>query len=177
MDDIVTADKRYRTRLFVAYGAGLCTVALLLWLGLPRFVRHLNTLPVLAFINVAEICVVAFLLAFVVPAGFLIHTGRKVLHYKEMPYPGMRVIRDTKVVRGKKAMLRGRLLLILGIAAICIAVAGIVRSHYYFEKFRHFSPFHATNAIVERTGGKPIDRRPAFVSSFAAPETHVGIRA
>jgi hypothetical protein len=59
-------------------------------------------------------------------AAYLWSLGGKVVRAQEFPPPGVRVIRDTPVVSGERAVSRGRLLKVLalgcGIAAAVLAV-------------------------------------------------------
>jgi hypothetical protein len=151
--EIFKADRRFRKKLFTVYAACILILGLFVWLCLPLLIKYLNACAIPKFLNLMEICVLAFLLFFIGPALFLINTGRKILLYKQVPYPGMKVIRDTKILSGKKAIFRGRLLVILGIFSIIMAIIGSIGSHYYFEKFRHFNPFHST--VREAIVGNP----------------------
>jgi hypothetical protein len=60
------------------------------------------------------------LLAF---AGWLWVLGSKVLHAREFPPPGTRVIRDTPVVHGQAAALRGRGIRLLAICLVAVSAA------------------------------------------------------
>jgi hypothetical protein len=94
-----------------------------------------------ALMNATEIVIMCAMFVFVGPACYLIVIGRRIIASQRMPYPGQKVIHDTRVITGKRAILRGRMLLFLGIFGIFIAFAGAARSHYLIEKFRHFNPF------------------------------------
>jgi hypothetical protein len=147
-EEIFKADHRYRKHLFISYGVGILVLTLLCLFGLPLVLRYLRSCEIPEFLLITECFAIAFLFCFIGPALFLINTGRKILFYKQAPYPGQKVIRDTKTVFGKKAMFRGRLLIILGIASIIIAIAGSIITHYKFEKFRHFNPFQSVTRVA-----------------------------
>lgn len=147
-DEMMKADPVYRKRLFIGYGLALVLLAALIIFVLPPVLKYLNSCAIPKFLNLTEIIVLVFLLAFIAPALFLIQIGRKILRYKQVPYPGMKVIHDTKIVVGKKAAFWGNLLVILGLFSIILALAGCISSHYFFEKFRHFSPFHSTVRVA-----------------------------
>ena len=55
-------------------------------------------------------------------AGYLWVLGGKVVRAREFPPPGLRVIRDTPIVTGERAVSRGRLLKVLALGC-CIACA------------------------------------------------------
>ncbi len=139
--DIIKANKQYRTRLFSAYAICIVVISLAVGLGLRPFRAYMDHLTFPALMNVSEIVIMCAMFAFVGPACYLVVIGRRIIASQRMPYPGQKVIHDTKVITGKRAVLRGRLLLFLGIFGICIAFAGAARSHYLIDKFRHFNPF------------------------------------
>ena len=141
MQEIVKVDRQYRKKLFIAYLLGIVTISLSFGLGLRPFINYLNHLYFAPLMNVSEACVMLILLCIIGPSCFLIYVGRRIIGSQRIPYPGQKVIHDTKVIMGKKAVLRGRMLLYLGVAAIIISMAGAARSHYIFEKMRHFNPF------------------------------------
>lgn len=55
-------------------------------------------------------------------AAYLWSLGGKVVRAREFPPPGLRVIRDTPIVTGERAVSRGRLLKVLALGC-CIACA------------------------------------------------------
>jgi hypothetical protein len=73
----------------------------------------------LAFLVLATL-LLAPLLAFAVYVWFL---GARVLRAREFPPPGFRVIRDTPVITGERAIFRGRLLKMLALGCGIAAVA------------------------------------------------------
>lgn len=149
-EEIYRTDRAYRNKLFTAYAAGLILVAASVGFGLPPFLRYLDACAVMKFLTITEICAIVFLLSFIVPAFFLLMTGRRILFHKQVPYPGMKVIHDTKVIFGKRAAFRGRLLIALGVFSIFVAITGSFVTHHYFEKFRHFNPFQPIVRLAEK---------------------------
>jgi hypothetical protein len=149
-EEMFLTDRRYRKRLFAAYATGLVLLAAVIWFGLPPFLRYLRACEVLKFLTITEMCAIGFLLSFMVPAFFLLMTGRKILIHKQAPYPGMKVIHDTKVIFGARAAFRGRLLIALGAVSILVAIAGAFVTHHYFEKFRHFNPFQSVVRLADK---------------------------
>jgi hypothetical protein len=147
---IFRTDRLYRKKLLTAYAAGILFCAGAAWLFLPPFLRYLRGCQIPEFLKLTEICALAFLLLFIGPALFLINTGRKILLHSQVPYPGMKVIRDTKVIVGNRAVARGRLLIALGIFSIFVAISGSIMTHYYFEKLRHFNPFKSSVRVAGR---------------------------
>ncbi len=139
--EILKADKQYRTRLFTAYLIGIAVLSLCLCIGLPRYLVYLHKLKIGSMLDIAEITIMVFLACFISPACYLIVAGRRIMVSKRAPWPGQKVIRDTKIIEGKKAVARGKMLFFLGILTIVMLIAGAARCHYLFEKLRNFNPF------------------------------------
>jgi antibiotic biosynthesis monooxygenase (ABM) superfamily enzyme len=150
--EIIKTDKRYRATLFVWYAICLVALSVALALGLRPFKAYMDRLNFYQLMNASELVVVCLLLLFVGPGCYLIVVGRRIIASKRMPYLGQKVIHDTKLIEGKKAVLRGRLLMYLGIFGILLALAGVVRTHYLIEKFRHFNPFEHWNKSARIVG-------------------------
>jgi hypothetical protein len=134
--EIVRADAQYRRVLFTSY---LVAVVVLLVIGkfvFPSCLRAFNHLSAAAYFAVAESAVILFLMLFIIPAAFLIRIGRKIVRFEKFPYPGMKVMRDTKVVTGRGALMRGRALIRLGYVSIGFAVAGSVAMHIILHVIR-----------------------------------------
>src|SRR5688572_19353929 len=71
-----------------------------------------------AFLALAAL-LLAPLLAFAV---YLWSLGGRVLRAQEFPPPGLRVIRDTAVLTGARAVSRGRLLKVLAVSALSVVL-------------------------------------------------------
>lgn len=168
--EIVKADKRYRRNLFLGYSMAILMIATLVFFALPPFLKYLRECAVLEFLRVTEICVIVFLLSFMGPAIFLMRVGGKIIRHRQVPYPGMKTIRDTKIISGNKAIIRGKILVFLALLSIVVAIAGVIASHYFFEKFRHFridpSPtrlagknsLYPLRTMVTKTGSFPVKK-------------------
>ena len=116
--EIVTTDRKYRRNLFSAYLLAIGVIAAFWRWGIPMLIKYLQHLPNKERIEMYELIGHIFLLLFIPAAVYLIIIGRKVCRYQAMPYPGMRVIHDTAIVRGKRAVFRGRSLIVLGTVMI-----------------------------------------------------------
>ncbi|HUI92435.1 MAG TPA: hypothetical protein VLX68_09340 [Chitinivibrionales bacterium] len=143
--EIVKVDKQYRKKLFTAYLLGIAVISLTVGLGWGPLMHFMKTAYFAPLMNVSEALVMFVLFCVIGPSIFLIFIGRRIMTSRRMPYPGQKVIHDTVVITGKKAVMRGRMLFILGISAIIISIAGAARSHYIFEKMRHFNPIAEWN--------------------------------
>ena len=71
------------------------------------------------------VCVGA-ILPLVAPLGYLFYQGRRIVDAQRQPYPGQRVTRDTPVLKGEKAIQRGRLLQSFAVFTAVLAIAGAV---------------------------------------------------
>jgi formate hydrogenlyase subunit 3/multisubunit Na+/H+ antiporter MnhD subunit len=122
MTDVRKADPAVRRRALFFLLVGAC-VGVLLIVG---FQRHHGLLRdwILAKAEVSGqrvklvlLLLAALLLApLVVLAAYLWSLGERVLRAREYPPPGLRVMRDTPVTTGERAISRGRLLKVLALA-------------------------------------------------------------
>lgn len=135
--EIVRTDKRYRRILFISYlMAILIGVAFWKW-GRPHFITYVISLPHKERIEVMEKAEHFFLLLFIPAAIYLIVVGRRICRYKAMPYPGMHVIRDTVIIRGKGALIRGQSMVVLGTVMIVLVIVSMVATHCIMLRFKH----------------------------------------
>ena len=139
--EIVEVDRCYRRNLFLAYLAVILFVLVLWRWGKPLLVSHIVSLPNKERIEFIERAEQLLLLLFIPAAIYLIAVGRKVCRFQAMPYPGMRVIRDTVIVRGKKALFRGRAMIILGTVMIVLVAASMIATHLILLKFKRHPLF------------------------------------
>ena len=141
--EIVKTDRRYRRNLLLAYlTAILLVVALWKW-GKPQLVTYIVSLPHKERIEVVETAAHLFLLLFIPAAIYVIVVGRRVCRYQTMPYPGMRVIRDTKIIRGRGALLRGRSMVVLGTVMIIAVFASMIATHFVVLRFKQHPIFRS----------------------------------
>ncbi|MBN1307816.1 MAG: hypothetical protein JXA18_07860 [Chitinispirillaceae bacterium] len=142
--EIVKTDRRYRRNLFLSYLVAIFLgVAFWKW-GKRFFTAYMISLPLKERIEVMEMAGHLFLLLFIPAAIYLIVVGKRVCRYQAIPYPGMRVIKDTVIIRGKGALFRGRSMVALGTMLIVLVVISILATHFIVLRFkRHpfFRPF------------------------------------
>jgi hypothetical protein len=134
--EVLKADKKYRARLFAAYlVVAIAVFAAIRW-GVPWFREYLQNVSIHKAFRILETVTIVFLLSFIGPAVYLIRFGRKIIRHQCVPFPGMKVIRDTPVKRGQKAISVGKVLVVLGIASIAFAVAGSAATHLLLKKIK-----------------------------------------
>ncbi len=131
---IVKADRKYRSSLFIVYGAVIIFGFIFIKFIAPFIIAEVKHLAPQSSFIISEIVVVAFLLVFIAPAYYLISVGKKIKLHAEFPYPGMKVIRDTKVISGKKALLRAKMLIYFGCFACVLAIISSISVHRSFQK-------------------------------------------
>ncbi len=134
---ILKGNKTYRNQILSLY-LGLIFILYLIWNFLwPRLFLSFQLLPVRRSFTIAEITCIVFLISFLFPAAYLIRLGSKISRSGQYPFPGMRLMFDTKVIVGLKAMRYGRSFQFLGWLSVCMAVLGSVWVHFVFEHIRH----------------------------------------
>ena len=141
--EVVKTDKRYRRNLFTVYILLIVLGTVLVKWGIPLFTGYIMRLPVKSRIEAIELTIHAVLLLFIPAAIYLMVIGRKVCVHKAMPYPGMKVIHDTTVVRGKNALIRGWSMVLLGGIMIIMVLISSIITHNIIARVKHhplFSP-------------------------------------
>jgi hypothetical protein len=134
--EIIRGDQQYRRKLFTGYACLLVVAAGFFMFFVPFAKIYLNSLSIKTAFTIMEIAAILFLVSFIFPAVYIIGIGRAIVKHQSVPFPGMKVIYDTQVIYGAKAIMRGKLIIILGIVSILMAVAGGYSTHYFFKKFR-----------------------------------------
>ena len=131
--DIIRADKKYRNKaLGLLFLLGLLSILIIIW-GLPsgmEYLRHLDHQTAFLIIDL----VLVFIVLSMVPLGiFLLRLSRKILKHECFPPPGMKVIKDTPIVRGKKAKIKGQIVLFISILFMIAGLCGALYIHYLFQ--------------------------------------------
>ncbi len=139
--EIVKTDKRYRRKLFTAYLIAIFFGVVFWKWGFPLISGYIDSLPNKERIETLEIIEHTALLLFIPAALYLIVIGRRVCRHQAMPYPGMSVIHDTVIVRGKKALLRGRSMVVLGVVLILMVISSIIATHIIMLHFKQHPLF------------------------------------
>ena len=126
-EEIIHADKGLRRRsafltiVLVAVGLWILKLSKDYLSDLATLVENdpkevLSKLTVLAYFWAAF-----FAAGFLATTGYLLWLGIRIINIGRFPLPGMRVLRDTRIVRGRKARLRA---LVAIAAALALFVAG-----------------------------------------------------
>ncbi|MBD3243586.1 MAG: hypothetical protein GF331_23555 [Chitinivibrionales bacterium] len=124
-NEIATADKTYRAVIFVVYGLivvfGFITYRYLIPFGLS----YLRSLGWKQLLQTLRLVFILLLLSFSPAAVYVIVIGRRILRHDCWPYPGRKVMFDTKVLHGKQAQSRGRLMIALGTVFLVLMVISV----------------------------------------------------
>ena len=117
-DRIILADKKYRRKVIIIYLISVTLGAALISWGLPWVKGHIKGLePESALNNL--IMLVRFMFLSIVPFSFyMLSHGRKVLMHEQFPPPHSKVIIDTRIILGEKAVIRGRIIIAAAVSLI-----------------------------------------------------------
>jgi Sec-independent protein secretion pathway component TatC len=139
--DVIPADKALRKKAIIIVAATTIAGVLVFYL-VNSYMDSLYALfctdPKLARIKARALVlwslrIVGFSVA--VFGGYLIHMGIKILRIGQYPWPGMRVIRDTRVLRGRLAKVLGFLVILLSSTLlICAILLGLYYPYKIMEK-------------------------------------------
>ena len=131
---MIKADKRIRTLIILAYiVAVLVMVVLLVWV-LPLGSDNLEQVEPEVMLRIIQI-VIAFVFLSIVPFGlYLCRFGWRVIKHEQMPPPGTKVIVDTRVLEGNKAVIRGKIIVAIFLILIIVGLYGGLYFPYKLEK-------------------------------------------
>jgi hypothetical protein len=125
---IIRADKGYRRKLLILYALFILVAVLLIGWGLPWSKAYLLRLELETALAVMQVVLAVMFLGFV-PAGLYVwRLGRKIMVHERFPPPGVKVMKDTKLIEGKKARFRGRVLIVFSLVLILF---GLFAAFYF----------------------------------------------
>ena len=135
-NEIIKADKQYRKfvlavcLIFIAAGG-----AIIVWLLSYLQDALEDSDPERALIAVKRLLILISL--GIIPVGlYILSLGRKVVKSRQIPPPGVKVIADTKVIAGRKAVIRGWLLICIALLMIGLSLIGAAYAPYMLERSR-----------------------------------------
>jgi hypothetical protein len=133
-EKVIRADKRVQKLVILAYiVAVLILVVLLRWI-LPWGENRLEQAEPKNMLQIIRI-VIAFIFLSIVPFGlYMCRLGWRVIRHKQMPPPGTKVIVDTKVLEGSKAVTRGKLIITISLLLILLGLYGGLYFPYKLRK-------------------------------------------
>ena len=131
---MMKADKRIRTLIILAYiVAMLVSMILVVWI-LPWSEGKLEQIEPGIMLRIIQI-VIAFILLSIIPFGlYMCRFGWLVIKHEQMPPPGTKVIVDTRVLEGNKAVIRGKIIVAIFLILIIVGLYGGLYFPYKLEK-------------------------------------------
>lgn len=121
---MIKADKRIRMLVVIAYLVSVLVLAVLLIWVLPWSEGRLEQAEPEVMLRIIRI-VIAFIFLSIVPFGlYMCRLGWRVIRHKQMPPPGTKVIVDTRVLEGDKAVTRGKLIIAISLLLIVLGLYG-----------------------------------------------------
>jgi len=123
-EEILPANRKYRRVILVALAGCVCFGVVLLQWVLPPVTRYLAQREPEDALHVLQIAISLTFLSVLPLAWYIWSLGRKVVGTQQMPPPGVRLIKDVKVVKGAPAVARGRVLMVLAVVLALLGLAG-----------------------------------------------------
>lgn len=122
--EMIKADKRIRRLVVLAYiVAILVTMIVVVWI-LPWSEGKLEQTEPEAMLRIIRI-VIVFIFLSIVPFGlYMFRLGWRIIKHKRMPPPGTKVIMDTKILEGSKAVTRGKIIIAFSFVLIIVGLYG-----------------------------------------------------
>lgn len=158
-DRIILADKKYRRKVIIIYLISVALGAALISWGLPWVKGHIKGLePESALNNL--IMLVRFMFLSIVPFGFyMLSHGRKVLMHEQFPPPNSKVIIDTRIIVGEKALIRGRIIIAAAVSLITVCLIGGFYLPYKLKNAFGIPTGSVDELICEKFQGKLLNLR------------------
>ncbi|MDI6853500.1 MAG: hypothetical protein QME75_07860 [Deltaproteobacteria bacterium] len=142
--EILQGDGDYR-RKFIVKTAILYTVALaagclLIFWGRPWLRSYLDGLEPRAALNFLTWSLTIIFLSILPVCAFFFRFGQKIVRAQRFPLPGTKVIRDTEVLRGDRAVARGRLFIGIALVVAALALVSAVFFPYWLNRLAASQP-------------------------------------
>lgn len=133
-DIIIPADKKYRRRRLIFLVLGMVIGGLIIGYGLPGFMAAMEQAESQTAYPHFLIAILIIMFLSLIPfALYLLSIGKLIIKSERFPPPGIRVIRDTRLVVGEKAKTRGRAIIFFSIMLIVMALWGIMTVYRLFH--------------------------------------------
>ncbi len=123
-EKILPADREHRRRILLLFIVAATLGALIVGWGLPWAEQNLARQNPESALRVLKAALVFVFLSVVALGLCLFRFGRSVLENERFPPPNHKVIRDTRILEGKEARTRGRVLVFLSLLLISIGLLG-----------------------------------------------------
>jgi peptidoglycan biosynthesis protein MviN/MurJ (putative lipid II flippase) len=131
------ADKGYRRRVLTIYVVIVLLGLVLIGWVLPLTKEYIAQLEPETASRAMKTTLVMVFLTIIPIALYILAFGRKVMQHERFPPPGVKVIKDTKIIEGKKARARGRVLVVLSLVLIFLGVIGALYTPFMLNKVKN----------------------------------------
>jgi hypothetical protein len=121
---IIRADSKYRRKVALIYAALILLGVVIIGMVLPWAQKYLQRLEPVTALWVMKVVLIVMFLSIIPMALYLLAFGCKVLASGQFPPPGVKVIKDTRIIQGEKARVRGRVLVFLSIILMVLGLSG-----------------------------------------------------
>jgi hypothetical protein len=127
---IIPADRTYRRKvLIILFLIVLAGLALFQWL-VPWVNKAALQIEPHKGLALAMCVLLVMFIAIVSLAVYLAFFGRRVLKNRRFPPPGVKVLRDTRLLEGKPATIRGQIIILLSVLLFIFSLYGILVTLY-----------------------------------------------
>src|SRR3990172_8417364 len=133
-EEIVRADKSYRRKFFTWHAIFILFGAVVIVWGLPWLEEYLRQANPKTAAGILRGWFIFAFLSIIPIALYMLSLGRKVIKHERIPLPGAKVIIDTRPIVGKKAMVRGRGLVVVSLLLIALGLSGALFTPYMLNK-------------------------------------------
>ncbi len=133
-DRMIKADKKLRGLVIGIAAIGVLVALVLMQWVLPRGVRYLERQEPRTILRVLEAGTALIFLSVVPMALYLYCFGRRAVRYRQLPPPGTRVVVNTKVIEGDRAVTRGRIVMTLAVVLFVLGLGGGLYFPYRLEQ-------------------------------------------
>lgn len=153
---IVEADRKCRTIILIVLVAFICIGAVLIQWVFPLATRYLLELEPQKSLRILQVAISLVFLSVLPIALYIWLFGRKVVKSRRIPPPGTKVIKNTRIIEGPSATIRGRIVMLLALLLAMLAIAGGI-----------WLPWKLGEIMAERTSNTPTHEDLTRTSSAA----------
>lgn len=130
----IKADKRIRKFVILAYIVAVLVILVLTMWILPWSEGKLEQTEPEVMLRIIRIVIAFIFLSIVLFGLYMCRFGWRVIRHKKMPPPGTKVIVDTKVLEGDKAVMRGKIIIAVSLVLIIVGLYGGLYFPYKLKK-------------------------------------------
>lgn len=133
-DQMLKANEKARTLAVAMCVVSVLVVAALTGWIVPWGLARLEREEPRTVLSVLEVVTAVVFLSVVPMALYLYRFGRRVVRHRQMPPPGTRLIVNTRLIEGDRAVRRGRLVMTLAAVLLALGLLGGLGLPCYLEK-------------------------------------------